>query len=193
MVAQAFNPSTWDVEAGGFLWVQDQPGLQSKFQNKLQSYTGNPCLRKQNQTKNVIYFKLATWHKSWPKAWNMAVWIHYLSSQCSTELSHILAWHGQHPGVNVGDINDKGGYNKLRNNFIRVKCVGFCYQKTWAHELVTPLSNNNVSLDLGFSICEWWTWNRLTSAVHHWAWWHMPLIPAFKRRRQADLLSSRSA
>ena len=33
MVAHAFNPSTWEAEAGGSLSVQDQPGLHSEFQD----------------------------------------------------------------------------------------------------------------------------------------------------------------
>ena len=28
MVADTFNPSIQEAEAGGYLWVQDQPGLQ---------------------------------------------------------------------------------------------------------------------------------------------------------------------
>lgn len=31
VVVCAFNSSTWDAEAGGFLWVEDQPSLQSEF------------------------------------------------------------------------------------------------------------------------------------------------------------------
>ena len=33
-----FNPSTWEGEAGGSLWVLGQAVLQSKFQDRLQSY-----------------------------------------------------------------------------------------------------------------------------------------------------------
>jgi hypothetical protein len=43
-VSRAFNPSTWEAEAGRFL-VQGQPGLQSEFQDS-QSYTEKPCLEK---------------------------------------------------------------------------------------------------------------------------------------------------
>jgi hypothetical protein len=52
VVAHAFNPSTWEAEAGGFLSsVRGQPGLQSEFQNS-QSYTEKPRLKtKQNKTK----------------------------------------------------------------------------------------------------------------------------------------------
>jgi hypothetical protein len=40
-MVHAFNPSTWEAEAGGSLWIQDQPVLQSKFQDS-QSYTEIP-------------------------------------------------------------------------------------------------------------------------------------------------------
>jgi hypothetical protein len=33
MVVYAFNPSTQEVEEGGFLWVRDQLGLQREFQD----------------------------------------------------------------------------------------------------------------------------------------------------------------
>ena len=33
VVVHAFNPSTWEAEADGSLWVQDQPGLQKEFQD----------------------------------------------------------------------------------------------------------------------------------------------------------------
>ena len=38
MVAHAFNPSTREAEASGSLWVLGQPGLQSEFQDRHQSY-----------------------------------------------------------------------------------------------------------------------------------------------------------
>jgi hypothetical protein len=57
VVVHAFNPSTWEAEAGDF-WVQGQPGLQSEFQDS-QGYTEKPCLEKQkqktNKPKNQIY------------------------------------------------------------------------------------------------------------------------------------------
>ena len=46
VAAHAFNPSTWEVEAGRALWVQMQPGLQSEFQDS-QSHPEKPCLKKQ--------------------------------------------------------------------------------------------------------------------------------------------------
>jgi hypothetical protein len=48
VVAQAFNPSTWEAEAGGFLSSR----LQSEFQDS-QGYTEKSCLKKQNKTKNL--------------------------------------------------------------------------------------------------------------------------------------------
>jgi hypothetical protein len=41
VVAQAFNPSTWQAD----FWVQGQHGLQSEFQDS-QGYTEKPCLEK---------------------------------------------------------------------------------------------------------------------------------------------------
>ena len=54
MVAHAFNPSTWETEAGRFLSARPSWSLQSEFQD-CQGYTENPCLKKQNKkqkTKN---------------------------------------------------------------------------------------------------------------------------------------------
>ena len=48
MVAHTVNPSIQEAEAGGSLWFQGQPGLQSKFQDS-QSYTEKLCLKKLNQ------------------------------------------------------------------------------------------------------------------------------------------------
>jgi hypothetical protein len=56
MVAHAFNPSTREAEAGGFL-SSSQPGLQSEFQDS-QSYTEKTRLEKQNKTKNKQTKKL---------------------------------------------------------------------------------------------------------------------------------------
>ena len=49
VVAHAFNPSTWQAEAGGFL-SSSQPGLQSEFQDS-QGYTEKPCLKKPKEKK----------------------------------------------------------------------------------------------------------------------------------------------
>jgi hypothetical protein len=59
VVAHAFNPSTWEAEAGRFLSSR-QPGLQSEFQDS-QGYTEKPCLEKpetkQNKTKTPTLLK----------------------------------------------------------------------------------------------------------------------------------------
>jgi hypothetical protein len=41
-------------------WVQGQPGLQSEFQDS-QGYTENPCLKKQNKTKQNKTNKQKLW------------------------------------------------------------------------------------------------------------------------------------
>ena len=51
-MAHAFNPSTPEAEAGGFL-SRGQPGLQSEFQDS-QDYTKKPCLEKKQKTKMLI-------------------------------------------------------------------------------------------------------------------------------------------
>jgi hypothetical protein len=48
MVTHAFNPGTWEAEAGGSLQIRGQPGLQSDFQDS-QGYTEKTCVRKQQQ------------------------------------------------------------------------------------------------------------------------------------------------
>jgi hypothetical protein len=50
VVAHAFNPSTWEVEAGRFLSLRP-PGLQREFQDS-QDYTEKPCLEKTNKQTN---------------------------------------------------------------------------------------------------------------------------------------------
>jgi hypothetical protein len=47
VVAHAFNPSTWEAKAGGFL-SSSQPGLQSEFQDN-QGYSEKPCLLKKKK------------------------------------------------------------------------------------------------------------------------------------------------
>jgi hypothetical protein len=44
----AFNSSTWEVEAGGSLWVRGQPGLQGEFQD-CQDYTEKLCLQNEKR------------------------------------------------------------------------------------------------------------------------------------------------
>jgi hypothetical protein len=45
VVVHAFTPSTDRRQRQADLWVEGQPGLQSKFQDS-QGYTEKPCLRK---------------------------------------------------------------------------------------------------------------------------------------------------
>ena len=55
VVVHTFNPSTWEAEVGRSLWVWDQPGLQSKFQDS-QRNTEKSHLEKQNkQTNHATY------------------------------------------------------------------------------------------------------------------------------------------
>jgi hypothetical protein len=49
MLVCTFNLSVWEDKAGVFLWVWDQPGLQSKFQDSW-GYVERICLNKQSQT-----------------------------------------------------------------------------------------------------------------------------------------------
>jgi hypothetical protein len=49
VVAHAFNPSTREAEAGGFL-SSSQPDLQSEFQDS-QGYTEKRCLEKPKKRK----------------------------------------------------------------------------------------------------------------------------------------------
>jgi hypothetical protein len=54
----AFNPSTWEAEAGRFLSSKSQPGLQSEFQDS-QGYLYRETLsRKKQKTK-----KQKNWNK----------------------------------------------------------------------------------------------------------------------------------
>jgi hypothetical protein len=50
VVTHAFNPNTWEAEAGGFLSSRP-PGLQSEFQDS-QGYTEKRCLKQTNKQTN---------------------------------------------------------------------------------------------------------------------------------------------
>jgi hypothetical protein len=52
MMVWVFNPSTREAEAGGFLWVRSQPGLQSEYQDS-QGYTEKPCLKQQQKQTQI--------------------------------------------------------------------------------------------------------------------------------------------
>ena len=58
-MAHAFNPCTWEAEAGGFL-SSSQPGLQSEFQDS-KGYTEKPCLKKQNKNKKLEPDSMTSW------------------------------------------------------------------------------------------------------------------------------------
>ena len=51
MVVQFYNPSTWEAEAGGVLWVLGQPGLHSKFQFN-RDYIVRLSQRKRKERRN---------------------------------------------------------------------------------------------------------------------------------------------
>ena len=46
IVLHTFNPSSWEAEAGGSLWIRGQPGLQNELQDR-EDYTEKPYLKKQ--------------------------------------------------------------------------------------------------------------------------------------------------
>ena len=56
MVVHAFTPSTHEADAGLFLWILGQPGLQSKLQDS-QSHKEKPCLKNNLKEKMVEYVK----------------------------------------------------------------------------------------------------------------------------------------
>jgi hypothetical protein len=62
VVVHAFNPSTWEAEAGRFL-SRGYPGLQSEFQDS-QGYTEKPCLEKTNNNKTKQTKKIKNKNKS---------------------------------------------------------------------------------------------------------------------------------
>jgi hypothetical protein len=53
VVAHAFNPSTWEAEAGGFLSLRPAWSIQRDFQDS-QGYTEKPCLGKKKKKKKII-------------------------------------------------------------------------------------------------------------------------------------------
>ena len=54
MVVHDFNPSTGEAEAGRSLWVQTQPGLQSEFQDRPQSYKEKLSLKKKKKKERIV-------------------------------------------------------------------------------------------------------------------------------------------
>jgi hypothetical protein len=58
VVAHAFNPSTWEAEAGRSLSLR--PAWSTEFQDS-QGYTEKPRLKKQNKTKQKEKRKKGSW------------------------------------------------------------------------------------------------------------------------------------
>jgi hypothetical protein len=56
VVVDAFNPSTWEAEAGRFLSSRPARSIQSEFQDS-QGYTKIPCLEKQKTKTNKKGFE----------------------------------------------------------------------------------------------------------------------------------------
>ena len=54
MVAGAFNPSTWEAEAGGCLGVRGQPGLQELIPGQAPKLQRNPVMKKKKNKKTKI-------------------------------------------------------------------------------------------------------------------------------------------
>ena len=52
MVAHTFNSSTQEAVAGESLWIQGQPGLQSKFQDR-RGYAVILCFEKQTNKQKT--------------------------------------------------------------------------------------------------------------------------------------------
>ena len=52
-MAHAFNPSTWEAEAGGFL--SSRPAWSTEFQDS-QGYTEKPCLEKPKKKKAFVNY-----------------------------------------------------------------------------------------------------------------------------------------
>jgi hypothetical protein len=81
VVAHAFNPSTWEAEAGRFLSSR-AACLQSEFQDN-QGYTEKLCLKK-NKTKQKNKNKQTNKNKKPNIIWSEMLWLpsHKGSSPC---------------------------------------------------------------------------------------------------------------
>ena len=53
MVVHAFNPSTWEVEAGGPLWVWAQPGLQDLVPGQAPKLQRKSIFKKKIKNQNI--------------------------------------------------------------------------------------------------------------------------------------------
>jgi hypothetical protein len=67
MVAHAFNPSTWEAEAGRFLSLR--PTWSTEFQDS-QGYTEKPCLKKKKKKKEQITTMVITMVEVLNSAWS---------------------------------------------------------------------------------------------------------------------------
>jgi hypothetical protein len=63
VVAHAFNPSTWEAEAGGFLSLKVSLVYKSEFQDS-QGYTEKPCLEKPKKKKTQKTKKTKLWRET---------------------------------------------------------------------------------------------------------------------------------
>lgn len=60
-----YGVHTWKAKADIALWVQDQHGVQSKFQGRFQNYIAKPCLRNLKNKKNIEYRIENIYYKIW--------------------------------------------------------------------------------------------------------------------------------
>jgi hypothetical protein len=72
VVAHAFNPSTWEAEAGGFR-VRGQPGLQSEFQDS-QGYIHRETLSRKIKKQNIKQNKKT----------HRGAWVHTIKTRAKT-------------------------------------------------------------------------------------------------------------
>ena len=84
MVAHAFNPSTQEAEAGGFL--SSRPAWSTEWvPGHSQDYTGKPCLENKKQKTNkkkikaILYFKFMNIFLTMTQTWGI-VFIWYVQS-----------------------------------------------------------------------------------------------------------------
>jgi hypothetical protein len=69
MVAHAFNPRTWEVEASEFLISKPACSTQSEYQDS-QGYTEKPCLEKPKE-KNTVLQVMTELHIKAPLRFNV--------------------------------------------------------------------------------------------------------------------------
>lgn len=69
--AHAFNATTWEAEAGRFLWLQDQSGLASEFQVSQSQLLSDKTLSQEeeeedNKGKKKKFCREVCLKKKWP-------------------------------------------------------------------------------------------------------------------------------